>query len=113
MLKVSHQWEATCRTKLSPMLMITVVEGLRDSGINTGFFPSPDNFECDASQVRMMACLPEAWKKLVGDDNHLELDYVLWPPERTNDKKLGLERKSYREVGMPFKMLDKLSSFRL
>ncbi|EME44910.1 hypothetical protein DOTSEDRAFT_43352 [Dothistroma septosporum NZE10] len=41
--------------------------------------------QCDAGEMELMACLPEAWK--IGDDDMSfwkELDYVTWPPSLTS-----------------------------
>ncbi|USW55965.1 hypothetical protein Slin15195_G092840 [Septoria linicola] len=37
--------------------------------------------ECDASDVELMACIPEEWRKPADHADLLELDYEAWPPQ--------------------------------
>jgi hypothetical protein len=52
--------------------------------IGTGFDIPYDGLQCDASQVELMLCLPDAWKIPTDDPDDelypLEIDYVEWPP---------------------------------
>ncbi|CZR62109.1 uncharacterized protein PAC_12006 [Phialocephala subalpina] len=39
-----------------------------------------NGLQCDVSLVELLACLPEEWKLAEGENRHVELDYVEWPP---------------------------------
>ena len=49
--------------------------------VGTGFDDLHNGYQCDASQVELMACLPERWRLPEDyEDDSAELDYAEWPP---------------------------------
>ncbi|KAK3675035.1 hypothetical protein LTR78_004968 [Recurvomyces mirabilis] len=57
-----------------------ILKYLSISDVSTSFDAPYDGYQCDASSIELMACLPEAWM-LAADakDTVLQLDYVTIP----------------------------------
>lgn len=72
----------------------SLLKYLDADSIGTGFDIPYDGLQCDASEVELMLCVPDAWKIPADtpDDGYEEdqprvVDYVEWPPGMASDGK--------------------------
>lgn len=65
-----------------------VVKYLDNNSVGTSFNVPYDGLQCDATEVELMACLPDAWKIAADDEAFTrELDYEEWPHKVTGAAK--------------------------
>ena len=72
-------WKMYTRNSLETS-SIMIPKRTSASCMGTGFDMLYDGSQCDASQVELIACLPDEWKIPEDDEEEMkELDYVEWP----------------------------------